>query len=67
MVAERPVRITYIDGDVPVMAEIPDFDLKTFTIDNSFIHIVAKSTDIHEINPLEFQDWCLKNGFKASY
>lgn len=66
MIGERPVRISYIAEDIAVMAEIPDHDTKTFTIDNQFIHIAAKTLDAEEISKDEFNEWCLKNGYKTN-
>lgn len=66
MMGDRPVRIAYIAPDVAVMAEIPDHTTKTFTIDNSFIHIAATSMDAQEIGEDEFNSWCKENGYTAT-
>lgn len=64
LLGELPVRIGYIAPNVPVMAEILNFETKQFEIDNLYIHKIAKSLESIQIDKNEFDNICLKNGAK---
>ncbi len=64
LVGDRPLRISYIAPGIAVLAEILDSDTKEFVTDNFYIHYVAESTDIIELDQKEFVDECLKRGTK---